>query len=34
MMWETLIEKVILYMIGVALPFIGGWIALQWKKTC
>lgn len=32
-MWEQIIEKIILYMIGVALPFIGGWIALQWKKT-
>lgn len=31
-MWEQIIEKVILYMIGVALPFIGGWIWLQWKK--
>lgn len=31
-MWEQIIEKVILYMIGVFLPIIGGWIWLQWKK--
>ena len=31
-MWEQIAEKIILYMIGVALPFIGGWIWLQWKK--
>lgn len=31
-MWESVIEKTILYMIGVALPVIGGWIWLQWKK--
>lgn len=31
-MWEQIIEKAIIYMIGLALPAIGGWIWLQYKK--
>lgn len=31
-MIEAIIEKIILYAVGVTLPAIGGWIWVQWKK--
>lgn len=32
-MVTSIVEKVILYMIGLVLPAIGGWIWLQYKKN-